>query len=112
MRLLSLPDFVGASLMKILKLRRSIKNATGAVSSLFGQEDSNTSALDRLEDLMERVELVKMIFQNEKLTEFVIATIPAIMSINESKRLLHSLKEQKIPCKTIVVNQVQDLNIN
>ena len=38
--------------------------------------------------------------------EFVIATIPTVLGVNESSRLLHALQEEQIPTKTIVVNQI------
>ena len=39
-------------------------------------------------------------------TEFIIATIPTFLGVNESGRLLQSLRKEGIPCKRIVVNQV------
>jgi anion-transporting ArsA/GET3 family ATPase len=40
------------------------------------------------------------------MTEFIIATIPTYLGVNESARLLQSLRKEGIPCKRIVVNQV------
>lgn len=51
--------------------------------------------------------MVRELFQNQESTEFVIATIPTVLGINESVRLLKALRHDKIPCKRIVVNQVQ-----
>lgn len=39
-------------------------------------------------------------------TEFVIATIPTVLGVNESSRLATALAKEQIPCKRIVVNQV------
>lgn len=39
LRLLNLPDFVGASLEKFIKLRRGLKKATGLIRGLFGTPD-------------------------------------------------------------------------
>jgi len=39
-------------------------------------------------------------------TEFIIATIPTYMAVDESARLLKALRADNIPCKRIVVNQV------
>lgn len=41
-----------------------------------------------------------------QVTEFVIATIPTYMAVDESARLLKALRKDNIPCKRIVVNQV------
>ena len=59
-----------------------------------------------MEKLADRVELVKMLFQNQKTTEFIIATIPTVLAINESRRLLQSLRQQQIPCNKMILNQV------
>ncbi|GMH39761.1 hypothetical protein BSKO_07659 [Bryopsis sp. KO-2023] len=108
LRLLSLPDFAGASLAKLIKLRTSLKGATGMIQGLFGNgdEEDQATAIDRLEMLQNRIDLVKLLFQNEKTTEFIIATIPTVLGINESSRLLRSLRKQEIPCKRIIVNQL------
>ena len=50
--------------------------------------------------------MVRDLFREEGLTEFVIATIPTMLGINESSRLLRALRKEKIPCTRIVVNQV------
>jgi anion-transporting ArsA/GET3 family ATPase len=42
-----------------------------------------------------------------QMTEFIIATIPTYLGVNESGRLLQALRKEGIPCKRIVVNQVQ-----
>jgi arsenite-transporting ATPase len=38
--------------------------------------------------------------------EFVIATIPTVLGIQESSRLLTALRKENIPTKAIVVNQI------
>jgi anion-transporting ArsA/GET3 family ATPase len=38
--------------------------------------------------------------------EFIIATIPTYLGVNESGRLLRALRKDGIPVKRIVVNQV------
>jgi len=45
-------------------------------------------------------------FPSLQLTEFIIATIPTYMAVDESARLLKALQKDNIPCKRIVVNQV------
>lgn len=36
----------------------------------------------------------------------MIATIPTVLSVNESSRLLAALRKEAIPCNRIIVNQV------
>lgn len=38
--------------------------------------------------------------------QFIIATIPTVLGVNESARLVRVLRKESIPCKRIVVNQV------
>lgn len=49
--------------------------------------------------------MVRDLFRNKETTEFVIATIPTMLGINESSRLLKALRKEDIPCRRIIVNQ-------
>ena len=53
--------------------------------------------------------MVRDLFRNKETTEFVIATIPTILGMNESARLLGALRHDGIPCNRIIVNQVSAL---
>ncbi|PKU74742.1 arsenite-transporting ATPase [Dendrobium catenatum] len=106
LRLLSLPDFLDASIGKILKLKKKITSATSAIKSVFGQEEPREDASDKLEQLRERMIKVRELFRDTESTEFVIVTIPTVMAINESSRLSASLKKESVPVKRLIVNQV------
>ncbi|KAL2539782.1 P-loop containing nucleoside triphosphate hydrolase superfamily protein [Abeliophyllum distichum] len=106
LRLLSLPDFLDASIGKILKLKQKISSATSAIKSVFGQEENPQHAADKLEKLRERMIKVRELFRDTNSTEFVIVTIPTVMAISESSRLCASLKKESVPVKTLVVNQI------
>ncbi|KAG9441668.1 hypothetical protein H6P81_017522 [Aristolochia fimbriata] len=106
LRLLSLPDFLDASIGKILKLRKKIASATSAIKSVFGQEETKQDASDKLEKLRERMIKVRELFRNADSTEFVIVTIPTVMAISESSRLSASLKKENVPVRRLIVNQV------
>ncbi|GLT88846.1 hypothetical protein SLE2022_068550 [Rubroshorea leprosula] len=106
LRLLSLPDFLDASIGKILKLRQKITSATSAIKSVFGQEETQRNASDKLERLRERMVKVRELFRNTDSTEFVIVTIPTVMAISESSRLCASLKKENVPVKRLIVNQI------
>ncbi|CAN6461517.1 unnamed protein product [Victoria cruziana] len=45
LRLLSLPDFLDASIGKILKLKKKLASATSAIKSVFGQEGAQDNAV-------------------------------------------------------------------
>ncbi|CAJ1976738.1 unnamed protein product [Sphenostylis stenocarpa] len=106
LRLLSLPDFLDASIGKILKLRQKIASATSAIKSVFGQENTQQNAADKLEKLRERMIKVRNLFRDTDSTEFVIVTIPTVMAVSESSRLSASLKKENVPVNRLVVNQI------
>ncbi|KAL5139424.1 ATPase ARSA1 [Glycine soja] len=106
LRLLSLPDFLDASIGKILKLRQKIASATSAIKSVFGQEETRQNAADKLEKLRERMIKVRELFRDTDSTEFVIVTIPTVMAVSESSRLSASLKKENVPVKRLIVNQI------
>ncbi|XVE75381.1 hypothetical protein DITRI_Ditri12bG0089900 [Diplodiscus trichospermus] len=106
LRLLSLPDFLDASIGKILKLRQKIVSATSAIKSVFGQEETPQNAADKLERLRERMVKVRELFRDTDSTEFVIVTIPTVMAVSESSRLRASLKKENVPVSRLIVNQI------
>ncbi|CAN1768414.1 ATPase GET3B [Linum perenne] len=108
LRLLSLPDFLDASIGKILKLKQKISSATSAIKSVFGQEQPRQDAVssDKLEKLRERMVKVRELFRDEDSTEFVIVTIPTVMAVSESSRLRASLEKENVPVKRLIVNQI------
>lgn len=104
LRLLTVPEFVDASLTKIIELRKSISKASQAVRSLFNSSD--VEQVDKLEQLQMSIRQVSSLFRDPKSTEFIIATIPTMLAVNESVRLIRALRKEKIPCHRMVVNQV------
>lgn len=106
LRLLSLPDFLDASIGKILKLKQKISSATSAIKSVFGQEVTRQDASDKLERLRERMIKVRELFRDTDSTEFVIVTIPTVMAVSESSRLRASLQKENVPVKRLIVNQI------
>lgn len=106
LRLLSLPDFLDASLGKVIRLRKKLSTATAAVRSLFGASEQQDEAVAKMQALQQRLVLVKDLFRDKEHTEFIIATIPTVLGVNESGRLLKVLRKEGIPCKRIIVNQV------
>ncbi len=54
LRLLAVPDFVDASLAKIIRLRKKLGAAGAAVRGLFGASEQQDSAVQKLEALRVR----------------------------------------------------------
>ena len=102
----AVPDFVDASLAKIIRLRKKLSTASSAVRGLFGAGDDQAGTVDQLEVLQGSIRMVRDLFRDKEATEFVIATIPTVLGVNESARLIRALRKEGIPCKRIVVNQV------
>ena len=110
LRLLTVPDFVEASLAKLIRLRKTLSGASAAVRGLFGSSGNQDEAVDKLEVMQQSIKKVKDLFHDAETTEFVIATIPTVLGINESARLIRALRKEKIPCKRIIVNQLIGLD--
>ena len=107
LRLLSLPDFLDASIGKIVRLRQKLTGMGDAVKGLFGVGDeAPDEAVQKLEKLKAQLNEVKELFRNEKTTEFVIVTIPTVLGISESGRLLGELRKERVPVSRIVINQI------
>lgn len=108
LRLLSLPDFMDASIGKLMKMKKKIASATSAIKSVFGKEQPPLveDSTDKLEQLRERMGKVRDLFRDSQTTEFVIVTIPTVMAVKESSRLHASLKKENVPVHRLIVNQI------
>lgn len=108
LRLLSFPDFMDASIGKMMKIKKKLASASLAVKSLLGKVEKphDASEPDKLERLKERMTKVRDLFRNSVTTEFIIVTIPTVMAISESSRLKASLSKEHVPVQRLVVNQV------
>ncbi|GBF93888.1 ATPase [Raphidocelis subcapitata] len=106
LRLLALPEFVDASLEKVIRLRRKLGAAADAVRGLFGAREPQDGIIAQLEAMRARVRGAAELFRDAGQTEFVIATVPTVLGINESSRLAAALRADRVPCKRLVVNQL------
>ena len=106
LRLLSLPDFLDRSIGKVVALRQKLNSASGAIKSLFGIKEEEDKTSEKLQRLKARMQKVQDIFTDADTTEFLIVTIPTLMAVVESSRLLASLRDDGVPVRNIVLNQV------
>ncbi|KAJ8768725.1 hypothetical protein K2173_023629 [Erythroxylum novogranatense] len=106
LRLLSLPDFLDASIGKLMKLKEKLASATSAMRSLLGKQDAQQDNSHKLEQLRERMVKVRDLFRDSYRTEFIIVTIPTVMAAHESSRLLASLRKEGVPVQRLIVNQI------
>ena len=107
LRLLTLPDFVDATLGKVVRLRQKLTDAADAVKGLFGgaksAPDPAVLALDALRASMDGA---RALFRCADTTSFVIVSIPTVMAAAESGRLARALAAEAVPVGGLIVNQV------
>ncbi|PPD68632.1 hypothetical protein GOBAR_DD34483 [Gossypium barbadense] len=101
LRLLSLPDFLDASIGKIMKFKQKLASAASTFKSVLGKAAEQQDV-----QLRERMTKVRDLFRDSNSTEFVIVTIPSVMAINESSRLHASLRKECVPVHRLIVNQI------
>ncbi|KAK8645583.1 hypothetical protein V6N13_119408 [Hibiscus sabdariffa] len=106
LRFLSLPDFLDASIGKIMKFKNKLASATSAIKSVLGKAEERQDGPDKLQKLRERMTKVRDLFRDSNTTEFVIVTIPSVMAVNESSRLHASLRKECVPVHRLIVNQI------
>jgi len=92
--------------LQILRLRQKLKEAGDSVKGMFGFQAERDPAVDKLEQVKANMEEARQLFRDPARTEFIIVAIPTIMAANESARLAKSLKEEHVPVRKILINQV------
>lgn len=113
LRLLSLPEVMDSWLYKIISLPNKINNMFGGFKSLFtGNKKDKPDPQESLKELQKRVKVAEKILTDPEKTEFVPVTIPTLMSIWETDRLIAALREYKISATRIIINQINPRNEN
>lgn len=114
LRMLSYPEFLDGFFEKLIKIRNKLKGAT-AMLNMFSGGASKASAgddadfeedRDRLRDFQFKMLELQDLFRDEAKSEFVVVTIPSVLAVAETERLVGQLREQEVPVKHIVVNKV------
>lgn len=115
LRLLSFPDFLDSFLTKALALRKKLgaaSNVVGTVSKMFakGRNVNVNEVLDKaavqVEEYRDRMNELSDMLRNPGRTEFVVVTIPTVMAVQETKRLLGALEEDGIWVRHAVANMI------
>lgn len=112
LRLLSLPDFLNGFFGKIISMKSKFGAVMGQFKGMFGGADASDvdRSMDEMEELKRSMAIVRDLFRDEVQTEFIVATIPNMMAIAESSRLVDELRKERIPVRHLFVNQVQPSN--
>lgn len=110
LRLLSLPDFLNGFFGKIISMKSKFGNIMNQFKGMFGNDVNMDNSVQEMEELKRSMNMVRELFRDEIQTEFIVATIPNMMAIAESQRLIEELKKEKIPVRHLFVNLVQPQN--
>lgn len=112
LKLLQLPEMTQSWLYRLIKMRRRLGGMMTGFKTLFGGSStpSEQETFDKLEELRDQVEIARVHLSNAKETEFVAITIPNIMAIWETERLIRALFEVAFPISQIYINQIQPEN--
>lgn len=108
LRLLSLPDYLDSFVGRLIKMRLRFGNFFKSLRGIFGgksgkQEDNSLEVMESLKKVITkaRIELV-----DDTKTEFIPVTIPTLMALYETERLINSLNDFNIPVINLIVNQL------
>ncbi|MFW9903088.1 MAG: ArsA family ATPase, partial [Candidatus Thorarchaeota archaeon] len=112
LKLLQLPELTQSWLYRLIKMRRRLGGMLTGFKTLFGGSSApdEQEAFEKLEELRDQVEIARVHLANAKETEFVAVTIPTIMAIWETERLIRALFEVAFPISQIYINQIQPEN--
>eukprot|EP00580_Thalassiosira_gravida_P001532 CAMPEP_0201605234 /NCGR_PEP_ID=MMETSP0492-20130828/5120_1 /ASSEMBLY_ACC=CAM_ASM_000837 /TAXON_ID=420259 /ORGANISM="Thalassiosira gravida, Strain GMp14c1" /LENGTH=805 /DNA_ID=CAMNT_0048069445 /DNA_START=190 /DNA_END=2607 /DNA_ORIENTATION=+ len=119
LRMLQLPQFLDGFLTTLLKLRTKLKGLVNTLQMFMGNQQSSSSssnqsstpkldvddALAALEGFQQRASKLRERLRDSSSTKFVVVSIPTILSVRESQRLMGELDDQGICVSDLVVNQ-------
>mmetsp|Transcript_28085 Transcript_28085/g.44190 ORF Transcript_28085/g.44190 Transcript_28085/m.44190 type:complete len:830 (-) Transcript_28085:98-2587(-) len=115
LRMLQLPQFLDGFLQTLLKLREKLKGLVQTLQMFLGGQQQAVAqaasqmdvdkALEALESFQERTSKLRQRLQQSSATKFVVVSIPTILSVLESKRLMNELAEQGVCVSDLVLNQ-------
>ena len=108
LRLLALPDYLDSFVGRVLKMRLRFGNLFKSIRNLFtgGGGDEEDNSVKMLEDLKKVITKARIELADDAKTEFIPVTIPTMMALYETERLINSLKEFSIPVYQLIVNQL------
>ncbi len=108
LRLLSLPDYLDSFVGRLLKMKLRFGSFFKSLRGLFGggSDEVEDNSLETLEALKKIITKARIELADEAKTEFIPVTIPTLMALYETERLLATLMDYSIPVEHIIVNQL------
>jgi len=110
LRLLTLPDFLDSFFGKIVSMKSKFANLMNSMKGMFGGAEEDPFDGESMEEMKKSMKIVRDLFRDETQTEFIVATIPNLMAISESTRLVETLRDEDIPVQHVFINMVQPEN--
>ena len=109
LRLLSFPDFLNTSMMRLIRLRHALGSLFGKFSGFFRRKKKGDTAEKDPVELLEKMKTWS-IEAREWLTKdeisFIIVMIPELLSIYETERLITELRAYKIQISGLIINKL------
>lgn len=110
LRLMSLPDFLNGFVGKIMSMKSKFQGVMNQFKGMFDDQADVDESFNDMEELKKTMAKVRNLFTDQMQTEFIVATIPNMMAIAESKRLVEELKREHVPVRHLFVNHCQPEN--
>lgn len=113
LKLLSLPELLDSWLYKMIKMRHRIGRTLNMLR-LFSRggndQDLEEQAFSQLEMMRDQVIRARTILTDPTQAEFIVVTIPTLMALWETERLITALRSHEMSVKQIYVNQITPEN--
>lgn len=111
LRLMSLPEFLNGFVGKIISMKSKFQGVMNQFKGMFGDQDVDMNeSFNDMQELKKTMAKVRDLFTDEVQTEFIVTTIPNMMAIAESKRLVDELRSEQVPVRHLFVNHCQPEN--
>lgn len=105
-RLLSLPEMLGAWINSLLKKRRKSMALKRMVDRMQGKKEEEDPVIQILNRRKENLEKARKIMMDESNLSFVFVLNAEKLPIEETKKAVSLLEKYKIPVKYLVVNRI------
>ncbi len=110
LRLLSFPDFMKNSMMRLIRIRHALGAFVGKLANFFRRKKTDDGAEEKdPAGLLERIKqwaIEAREWLTKKDTSFMIVMIPELLSIYETKRLIAELQSYDIQISGLFVNKL------
>ena len=109
LRLLSFPDFLKSSMMRLIRIRHALGSLVGKLAGFFRRKKKDEQEEKDPVELLEKmktwaIEAREWLTKDE--TSFIIVMIPELLSIYETKRLIAELQEYGIKIRGFLINKL------